>query len=630
VKTIEMKRIYIIMLSLAVIVAVCLFWFRTGHNTNPNDELSFSERLVIQMITTDIHGTVVDENFHPVSDSKIFAGEKTATTDMQGVFYIQNATVNQNAAVVRAEKEGYFNGIRTLIASQESVNQVEIQLNPKKIAGSFHSVSGGTVSFADTKIDFPADAIVTDNKQKYTGTVNVAAYYLDPAAENFELFMPGDLRAIDAAGNLCGLQSFGMFVVELTGSGGEKLQLNGTAPAIVESLIPACLRNYAPAAIPLWHFDETQGLWMEEGSAVMQRQSYKGAVTHFSYWNFDVPMLLTRIKMRFVDQYDRPITGARATLHADGIFGFGNLFVDDNGVIFQQIPKDQIFTLNLITSLCSEIIYSTQIGPFTADTDLGTIRINIDENRKVIFTGKVLNCEGFPVTNGYLSARLDGRQMNVELTGGTFSLAFLRCSSEPAKAIITITDRNTLQSVRKKLSVESGTVDLGMIKACGEKIKTMMTLNFKGKEYQYFENDVRFYSTGRWTHFSFLTVSRKEPVNFGLIPKHNGEVKIGENLVYIDVSAFEKGIGVFWRSAEGILNVEKMEYINDHPKVTIPDKAIGYIKGTYTATVKKERTSEETEVYGTIDVTIDRSIFDNLSQTGAYVIEVRRKGDEKE
>jgi len=246
---------------------------------------------------------------------------------------------------------------------------------------------------------------------------------------------------------------------------------------------------------------------------------------------------------------------------------------------------------------------------------------------KLQLNGTALNCDGAPLTNGYISARLDGRQMNVELTDGTFSLTFFRCLSEPAIALITITDRKTLQSVRKTLSVEKGTVDLGIIKACGEKINTMMTLNFKGKAYHYFENDMRFYLTGRWTHFNFSTVSDKEPVNFGLL-KPDGELKIGENIVTINVSAFEKEIGVFWRSTEGILNVEKMEYVNDHPKITIPDKAVGYLKGTFRTTVKKENALEETEVYGTIDVTIDRSIFDNLSQTRAYFVEIQPIGEE--
>ena len=53
--------------------------------------------------------------------------------------------------------------------------------------------------------------------------------------------------------------------------------------------VPSEILNSAPATIPLWHFDEDLGSWVEEGQATLVNGEYVGQVSHFSFWNYDVP-----------------------------------------------------------------------------------------------------------------------------------------------------------------------------------------------------------------------------------------------------------------------------------------------------------------------------------------------------
>ena len=42
-------------------------------------------------------------------------------------------------------------------------------------------------------------------------------------------------------------------------------------------------------SIPMWHFDEDQGTWVEEGEATLVNGEYEATLAHFSFWNYDVP-----------------------------------------------------------------------------------------------------------------------------------------------------------------------------------------------------------------------------------------------------------------------------------------------------------------------------------------------------
>src|SRR5262249_46667295 len=155
------------------------------------------------------------------------------------------------------------------------------------VSGTVSGSGGGTVTVqGGGNVVFAGNSFVnTAGNSAYTGTVSVSTYFLNPTASNFTDIMPGTLRGISANNEETGLQSFGMMAVELTGAGGEKLQLGANKTATLTFPIPAGLQASAPATIPLWSFNDTTGLWKEEGFATKQGTNYVGSVSHFSFWN---------------------------------------------------------------------------------------------------------------------------------------------------------------------------------------------------------------------------------------------------------------------------------------------------------------------------------------------------------
>ena len=248
-------------------------------------------------ITTTIAGKVVGQNGQALNGVEITIGASTTVTDVTGNFIIPKATLSQNAGFIKATKAGYFGGSRTIKPKEKVVNNIVIQLVKKTETGSFANASGGSITAnGGSKIDFPANAVVTKSGAAYTGSVKVSAYFLDPTSATCNTEMPGDLRGINTSNNEQVLTSYGMMAVELNGSNGEPLQLATGKTATLTMPIAVATQAAALATIPLWFFDETKGMWVEQGSATKTGNTYIGTVSHFTWWNCDYgggPITLT-------------------------------------------------------------------------------------------------------------------------------------------------------------------------------------------------------------------------------------------------------------------------------------------------------------------------------------------------
>jgi len=81
-----------------------------------------------------LQGNIIDENDLPAENVTIQVGDKTTTTNTDGYFRIVNASLDKNAALVIAEKAGYFKALRSFNATS-GANNVTIKLIKKRHAG---------------------------------------------------------------------------------------------------------------------------------------------------------------------------------------------------------------------------------------------------------------------------------------------------------------------------------------------------------------------------------------------------------------------------------------------------------------------------------------------------------------
>jgi hypothetical protein len=473
------------------LISLLLLFFISYVSCKKSDSPNLNKIYIPEYVSATISGRVTDDAGKPVSGALVKAGEASANTDIDGVFTISNVTIDKKAAFIKVEKNGFFLGTKTLVAVANKNNQVAIRLIPKTLAGTITGSGGGTVTVPSNggAITFEANSIVNPAiNTPYTGTVTVHAFFINPEASDFNDIMPGTLRGIDAANQETGLQSFGMMAVELSGTAGEKLQLASGKNATLRFPIPASLQAEAPATIPLWSLDETIGLWKQEGSATRQGTEYIGNVSHFSFWNCDAPFPVVDFTGIIRNQQGISMAGVEVTISvppagntAGSISASG--ITSAEGVVSGKLPANKTLQLKIYDK-CHTLLHIQSIGPFSTTADLGVITVDYSSSQ-VTFSGSVKNCFNEPVTNGFVTVRIENNYFNIPVTDGSFTTTITRCSNSATTATLIPFDAIKQETgTEVNIPVSGNTVNAGTLVACGTTSDTYLRYTLDGVSYQ--------------------------------------------------------------------------------------------------------------------------------------------------
>ena len=438
-----MRKLFFLLLT-----AIYSFTFNSCKKNEVLNNTPETPYVTGKTITTYIAGKITAQDGTALNNVTITIGTATVITDITGNFIVPKAILNQNAGFIKATKTGYFAGSRTIIAKENVINNIVIQLIKKVETGNFINATGGTITVATGgNIQFPANAVATKTGAAYTGTVKVSASYLDPTNTNCYKEMPGDLRGITTSNNEQILTSYGMMNVELTSSNGEPLQLANGKTATLTMPIVTSIQANAPAIIPLWYFDEIKAMWVEQGTATKTGNNYVGTVSHFTWWNCDASFPIINYKVKFV--YNVEDSG---TSTAKRIYPLANALVTitrkasantwastttgitkSDGSIDGDIPYNETLEMNVYASpkcINSIPIYTATIGAFTQNTDGGTVVVpqTISNISQVFIKGSVVNCSNKPVINGYAIITLNSEKYYEAITNGTLNKTIVNCN----------------------------------------------------------------------------------------------------------------------------------------------------------------------------------------------------------
>lgn len=433
---------------------------------NPSANGGFEHKTISASFT----GLIVGQDEQGLEGVAVKVGSNTATTDENGIFFFKNISVQNSKVYFTAEKNGFFEGSRTLMAHDGHTHQVRIKMLDNSPIGSISNSSGGTITLLEGgQLTFEPGDVAYPNGAVYTGQVNVAAKRLDPTTNNGPYEMPGDLRGISSEDEEVSLVSYGMMAVELTDQSGNLLQVAPDQTVEMTFEIPTSLISSAKATIPMWYFDEDSGDWKEEGTATLSGTTFKGEVSHFTYWNCDYYGSRVYFEALFVDEQGNPMPNVWIHVGVSNGQG-GHGFTDNNGWAGGQIPGNETVSLyfSILNANCNSAVFVMEFTTTNVDIDLGTITLSSIDAVNIDIKGTLVDCDDAPIANGYISSISNSWALSFVTpvdNDGKFNQSVVSCTSLPVIKVIGYDVDNYVQSEELNFDL-SVTSDLGNIKAC--------------------------------------------------------------------------------------------------------------------------------------------------------------------
>ncbi|MBS1743628.1 MAG: carboxypeptidase regulatory-like domain-containing protein [Bacteroidetes bacterium] len=419
-------------------VFFCLVLLMYACKKNPDTNVNVTEPDFAIPASTPVNGSVsgkiVDENNQPVSNAIITCGNISTVSDVNGLFNINNITLDKYISTAVVKRQGYFDGYRSFCAN-EGRNLLYIKLVPKNLSGTVSSVDGGIISLSNgTSINFqPNSFIVKRSGSPYSGTVNVYASYIDPTTDDIHAMVPGSFMAKDDR-NMYVLSSTGMLAVNIQSPSGEELQLATGLPSTVHLPIPNSLLSKAPSTIDTWSLDD-KGIWVKENTANKAGDHYEFQASHFSFWNCDVPNSTVYLSIHLQDQHNIALPNTQILLTAvtgSQIWGATSGITDVSGNVSGLVPAGVEFEVGIRpnNALCSDYMTLPSIGPFSSNA---TVTLNVVSNQGTTLTisGSVNDCNGDPVLNGTVLLSNSNNQYYTfaQVNNGIYQFDIVHCSA---------------------------------------------------------------------------------------------------------------------------------------------------------------------------------------------------------
>jgi hypothetical protein len=415
-------------------------------------------------------GSITDERGNSLSDVQITIGNVVTTTDRNGVFIMNNANVFENFAYIKAQKMGYMDGSRVVIPKENGVNHIQIALFKKEVTAVINTLGPSEVSLPNgAKVSFNGKFFKADGSE-YNGQVDVVLNYIVPNRSNTFTAMPGSLFAQTASNSARSLETYGMMSVNLFSNDGEPLNINEENPAIIEFPVDYFQRDIAPDTIDLWYFDEEVGYWKEEGQATREGDKYIAEVTHFTWWNCDIPFdsvnLCFSLSPTNVQAELLYLVVIKRSSSNQNIFSG---IVSTNGFECGSIPADEeieVYIFNNEDSCNFSLVYQEVLGGYSNDTALDfnftdtTITTNTAVNTTI--NGTVTSCNGNPLTSGYMY--IDNLNV-IPITDGIINVSIQNCQVNTVNLQIFDFLANEWTIIRD-VNLNGGTIDVGALSTC--------------------------------------------------------------------------------------------------------------------------------------------------------------------
>jgi len=332
-------------------------------------------------------------------------------SDKNGVVQFYLASIAFTGESITIKHLAYSSLTKTVTGATNSHNKIDIVLTK---AASKLINTGEIGSIGDGNLSLP-NALLLENGSSYSGPVTVKYTYLDPDNTDFLDAAPGNLLALNNDSEYQQLASLGMYSIELYDEQNNSLSIPSDSTATIAFPVADIHKGTVLDEVPLWYFDENQGLWIEDGKATLSGEMMIAEVSHFTWWNCDLTYDFTPLCMSFVDEAEEVLSGVEIYFSVDDAT-YGNAYTDENGSILTKTPIGEIVTISYY--LDGELLGVQDIGPFDESSNKPIVTLSTDIS---IVSGNAIDCTMNNVENGYGILDINGVNKVFPINNGAFS-----------------------------------------------------------------------------------------------------------------------------------------------------------------------------------------------------------------
>ncbi|WP_318407365.1 putative Ig domain-containing protein [Photobacterium leiognathi] len=273
----------------------------------------------------------------------------TTTSNADGSFKFAIADINldkDSPLTISANSTSYSEGAIS-INFQELSSNIDVLLPKAHLIETFSNteikdlVIDNTIPESPIIISLPTNSFVDANNEPVNDNIKTEVFIIDPRID-IDL-MPGEMVTETQEGELAPIESFGAISATFTDVNGDPLQLAEGKTAEIRIPVSIPVPGIAPpTTIPLFYFDNEQGIWVEEGEATLSDDGlfYVGSVSHFTTWNADRIMDTVNIEGCVVSPDLVPLANARIKTEGKDYNGTSSAISDIDGHFSVNARKD--------------------------------------------------------------------------------------------------------------------------------------------------------------------------------------------------------------------------------------------------------------------------------------------------
>ena len=182
-----------------ILLFLCV-WSALLQSCNKDDVDSSSSFQNGGSINCSIAGKIIDESGASIAGAIVQIGSRSYSTDANGLFYLTGLTLNNERAVIKVTKGGYWDRTAALFVTSGHTGFTKVVMPLKNFNNTVSGTAGGTIQSGNSIISFPANAFTTESGAAYSGQVHIAFKDLPTTNPNFGGLIPGtDLLEIGRA-----------------------------------------------------------------------------------------------------------------------------------------------------------------------------------------------------------------------------------------------------------------------------------------------------------------------------------------------------------------------------------------------------------------------------------------------